>query len=252
MKKRGLIGFGLLVVVGCKSLTPVATTSAIDTSLRPRAVQQQIEDNALRFERLQWRGLASLEREGKRQKVSVTLRLKQGEGIWVSGSVIVPLARVFITPKQLQFYEKINRQYAQVDFRQVKKLLGAPVDYEMIERIITASPLDKRALKRAKLSFTQNSYVLSSRKRGVSLVWTYDAAFRLISQELSDGETTVRVDYYGYTRIDDQWVPEQLNASLRGVDKTTKLRLQSKQTQLNGKFKMPFEIPKGYTKINLP
>lgn len=252
MKKRGLIGFGLLVVMGCKSLTPVATTSAIDTSLRLRAVQQQIEDNALRFERLQWRGQASLEREGKRQKVSVTLRLKQGEGIWVSGSVIVPLARVFITPKQLQFYEKINRQYAQVDFRQVKKLLGAPVDYEMIERIITASPLDKRALKRAKLSFTQNSYVLSSRKRGVSLVWTYDAAFRLISQELSDGETTVRVDYDGYTRIDDQWVPEQLNASLRGVDKTTKLRLQSKQTQLNGKFKMPFEIPKGYTKINLP
>ena len=252
MKKRGLVGFGLLVVMGCKSLTPVATARAIDTSLRPRAVQQQIEDNALRFERLQWRGQASLEREGKRQKVSVTLRLKQGEGIWVSGSVIVPLARVFITPKQLQFYEKINRQYAQVDFRQVKKLLGAQVDYEMIERIITARPLDKRALKRAKLSFTQNSYVLSSRKRGVSLVWTYDAAFRLISQELSDGETAVRVDYDGYTRIDGQWVPEQLNASMRGVDKTTKFRLQSKQTQLNGKFKMPFEIPKGYTKINLP
>ena len=98
MKKQGLIGFGLIVVMGCKSLTPVAKTSAIDTSLRPRAVQQQIEDNALRFDRLQWRGQASLEREGKRQKVSVTLRLKQGEGIWVSGSVIVPLARIFITP----------------------------------------------------------------------------------------------------------------------------------------------------------
>jgi len=252
MKKRGLIGFGLLVVMGCKSLTPVATTSAIDTSLRPRVVQQQIEDNALRFERLQWRGQASLERGGKRQKISVTLRLKQGEGIWVSGSVIVPLARVFITPKQLQFYEKINRQYAQVDFRQVKKLLGAPVDYEMIERIITASPLDKRALKRAKLSFSQNSYVLSSRKRGFSLVWTYDAAFRLISQELSDGETAVRVNYDGYTLIDNQWVPEQLNASLRSLDKITTLRLQSKQTQLNGKFIMPFAIPRGYTKINLP
>ena len=122
----------------------------------------------------------------------------------------------------------------------------------MIEHIITASPLDKRALKRAKLTFTQNSYVLSSRKRGISLVWTYDADFRLIAQELSDGETSVRVDYDGYKRINDQWVPEQLNASLRGVDKTTKLRLQSKQTQLNGKFKMLFEIPRGYTKINLP
>ena len=252
MKKSGLIVIGLLMVMGCKSLTPVATTNAIDTSLRSRALQHHIEDNAVQYQSLQWRGQALIEREGKRQKISLTLRLKKDEGIWMSGSVIIPLALAFITPKQLQFYEKINRQYAQVDFRQVKKLLGAPVDYEMIEHIITASPLDKRALKRAKLTFTQNSYVLSSRKRGVSLIWTYDAAFRLISQQLSDGETSVRVEYDGYKQIDNQWVPEQLNASLRGVDKTTNLRLQSKQTQLNGKFKMPFEIPRGYTKINLP
>jgi YD repeat-containing protein len=251
MKKQSFIGIGLLVIMGCKSLTPVATTNVIDTRLRTRAVHQQIEENALRFDRLQWRGQASLEREGKRQKVSVTLRLKHGEGIWVSGSVIVPLARVFITPKQLQFYEKINRQYTQLDFRQVKTLLGAPVDYEMIERIITAGPLDKRALKRAKLTFTQNSYILSSRKRGVSLKWTYDAAFRLISQEFSDGETSVRVNYDEYTRIDNQWVPQQLMASLSGVDKSTVLRIQSKQTQLNSNFKMPFEIPKGYSKIKL-
>jgi hypothetical protein len=78
MKKGGVIGIVLLVLMGCKSLSPVATTGVIDTRLRPRAVQQQIEENALRFERLQWRGQASLEREGKRQKVSVTLRLKQG------------------------------------------------------------------------------------------------------------------------------------------------------------------------------
>jgi YD repeat-containing protein len=251
MKKQSFIGIGLLVIMGCKSLTPVATTNVIDTRLRTRAVHQQIEENALRFDRLQWRGQASLEREGKRQKVSVTLRLKHGEGIWVSGSVIVPLARVFITPKQLQFYEKINRQYTQLDFREVKTLLGAPVNYEMIERIITAGPLDKRALKRAKLTFTQNSYILSSRKRGVSLKWTYDAAFRLISQEFSDGETSVRVNYDEYTRIDNQWVPQQLMARLSGVDKTTVLRLQSKQTQLNANFKMPFEIPKGYSKIKL-
>ena len=251
MKKQSFIGIGLLVIMGCKSLTPVATTNVIDTRLRTRAVHQQIEENTLRFDRLPWRGQASLAREGKRKKVSVTLRLKHGEGIWVSGSVIVPLARVFITPKQLQFYEKINRQYTQLDFREVKTLLGAPVNYEMIERIITAGPLDKRALKRAKLTFTQNSYILSSRKRGVSLKWTYDAAFRLISQEFSDGETSVSVNYDGYTRIDNQWVPQQLMARLSGVDKTTVLRLQSKQTQLNANFKMPFEIPKGYSKIKL-
>jgi hypothetical protein len=46
-------------------------------------------------------------------------------------------------------------------------------------------------------------------------------------------------------------VPQQLMASLSGVDKSTVLRIQSKQTQLNSNFKMPFEIPKGYSKIKL-
>lgn len=238
--------------MGCKSLTPVATTNAIDTSLRSRALQNHIEDNALQYQSLQWRGQALIEREGKRQKISVTLRLKKDEGIWVSGSVIIPLALAFITPKQLQFYEKINRQYAQIDYGQVKNLIGAQVDYRMVEHIITASPLDKRALKRAKITFTQNTYVLSSKKRRVSLIWEYDAAFRLISQQISNGKTTVRIDYNDYKLIDNQWIPEQLSATLLGADKSTKLKLQSKQTQLNRKFKMPFEIPKGYAKIKLP
>lgn len=238
--------------MGCKSLTPVATTNAIDTSLRSRALQNHIEDNALQYQSLQWRGQALIEREGKRQKISVTLRLKKDEGIWVSGSVIIPLALAFITPKQLQFYEKLNRQYAQIDYGQAKNLIGAQVDYRMVEHIITASPLDKRALKRAKITFTQNTYVLSSKKRRVSLIWEYDAAFRLISQQISNGKTTVRIDYNDYKLIDNQWIPEQLSATLLGADKRTKLKLQSKQTQLNRKFKMPFEIPKGYAKIKLP
>ena len=238
--------------MGCKSLTPVATTNAIDTSLRSRALQNHIEDNALQYQSLQWRGQALIEREGKRQKISVTLRLKKDEGIWVSGSVIIPLALAFITPKQLQFYEKINRQYAQIDYGQVKNLIGAQINYRMVEHIITASPVDKRALKRAKITFTQNTYVLSSKKRRVSLIWEYDAAFRLISQQISNDKTTVRIDYNDYKLIDNQWIPEQLSATLLGADKSTKLKLQSKQTQLNRKFKMPFEIPKGYAKIKLP
>ena len=238
--------------MGCKSLTPVATTNAIDTSLRSRALQNHIEDNVPQYQSLQWRGQALIEREGKRQKISVTLRLKKDEGIWVRGSVIIPLALAFITPKQLQFYEKINRQYAQIDYGQVKNLIGSQIDYRMVEHIITASPVDKRALKRAKITFTQNTYVLSSKKRRVSLIWKYDAAFRLISQQISTAKTSVRIDYNDYKLIDNQWIPEQLSATLLGADKSTMLKLQSKQTQLNRKFKMPFEIPKGYAKIKLP
>ena len=249
MKKLALIFVGLILVVGCKSLTPVTSAAAIDTSLRPRMAQQMIASNALAFESLQWRGQAILERGGKRQKISVSTRLKQDEGIWINGSVIVPLARIFITPKQLQGYEKINRQYAKIDFRTLKKMLGVPVDYQVLENLLTAKPVDARAFKRAKLSFAKNAYVFSLRKRGVEVQFVFDAEFRLTEQRLKEGKTTISVIYDAYKKIDGEWFPEQLSATLFGEKDATTLTFSARQVQLNGNVNMPFAIPEGYKSI---
>jgi len=250
MKKLALLVVGLILVVSCKSFTSVTPTSTtVDTSLRPRMAQQQATANALAFETLQWRGQAVLERGGKRQKISITTRLKQDEGIWVNGSIIVPLARVFITPEKLQAYEKINRQYAQIDYRELKKLLGVPVDYAVLENLLTAKPVDTRAFKRAKLSFVNNSYVFSLRKRGVELQFIFDADFRLTEQRIRNGKTSIQVVYDAYNKISGQWIPERLSATLLSDKDTTTLTLQAKQTRLNEQINMPFAIPEGYKAI---
>jgi len=251
MKKIGILFFGLLLAVGCKSLKTITPTASIDTSLRSKRVQQQAETTALSFETLQWRGQATLDRGGKRQKISLTARLKQQHGIWLNGSVIVPLARVFITPNSLQFYEKINRQYATLDYKEVESLLGVTVDYATLENILTAKPVVPRALKRAKLSFTNDAYVFSYRRKGIVLQFVFDAAFRLVEQRLKSDKATLSVVYDNYKKIDGQWVPEQLRASFLGQTPTI-LTLHVKQTQLNTPVKMPFSIPEGYKPIPLP
>ncbi len=249
MKKSAALLLGLVLVAGCKSLTSVTPSPIIDTELRPRVLQQKITANALAFETLQWRGQAVLDHRGKRQKISITTRLKQYEGIWINGSVIVPFARVFITPNQLQAYEKINRQYAQMDFRSLKKLLGVAIDYSILENLLTAKPVDARAFKRAKLSFAENSYVFSLRKRGLKLQFVFDAEFRLTEQRLGEGDSTIIVLYKSYKKIDGQWVPEELIATLFGEKGSSTLTLSSKQTHLNRQVNMPFAIPKGYKPI---
>lgn len=249
MKKSATLFLGLVLVVGCKSLTSVTPSADVDTELRPRVLQQKITANALAFETLQWRGQAVLDQHGKRQKISITTRLKQHEGIWINGSVIVPLARVFITPDLLQAYEKINRQYAQMDYRTLKKLLGVPIDYSMLENLLTAKPVDERAFKRAKLSFAKNAYVFTLRKRGVELQFVFDAEFRLTEQRLGEGDSSISVLYKSYKKIDGQWVPEELIATLFGEKGTTTLTLSARQTQLNSQVNMPFAIPEGYKPI---
>lgn len=249
MKKLGLF-VGLLFVIGCKSLTALPETSTVNSSLKPRVVQQQIENTALTFETLQWRGQATIARDGKRQKISLTTRLKQQKGIWLNGSVIVPLARVFITPYTLQFYEKINRQYATLDYKQVEELLGVSLDYAILENILTAKPVVPRALKRSKLSFTDDAYMFHYLRKGVVFQFVFDATFRLVEQRLKNSETSISVVYSNYKKIDGQWVPEQLKASIFGKTPTT-LTLDAKHTRLNSPVKMPFNIPEDYKPISV-
>ena len=250
MRKLGVLILVVISVAGCKSLKQLNPSNTINTSLRAKVVQQQIVNNAVAFETLQWRGQATLDRGGKSQKISITTRLKQNEGIWFNGSVIVPLARVFISPDKLQFYEKINRQYATLNYRDLKQLLGVSVDYSMVENILSAKPLQAKALKRAKLSFTNNAYMFSLRKRGIEIQFLYDASFRLVEQRIRSDETTLSVVYDAYKKINGQWIPERLSATLFGEKETT-LTLRSKQTQLNTPLKMPFSIPEGYKPIKL-
>jgi hypothetical protein len=251
MQKLQLLSVYLILIVGCKTLPPTPTDASVDRTLRPRLIQQQIVSNSLTFKTLQWRGQAQLERNGKRQKISLTSRLKQGEGIWLNGTVFIPLARVFITPTQLQFYEKINQQFAQIDYRELRELLDVSVSYTMLENILTGKALEARMLKRATLSYTKETYVWISRRKGVEMQFVYDTAFRLIEQTIRNKQTTLRVSYGSYKKLDDQWIPEQLIISLLGDGSKDILTLRAKNSQLNQPLTMPFEIPKGYKTIRI-
>ena len=249
MKKLSLIGVGLLLLAGCKSLAPISPKKSIDTVLSSRVVQQQIESQALALESLQWRGDAQLSLNKKRQRVSITTRIKKGEAVWVNGSMIIPLGRLMITPTSLQFYEKIGRRYAQLDYRDLKKRLGIAVDYSMLENVLTAKPIVHRLFRRTTLTFTDKNYVLTSKKRGVSATFEYDAAFRLIRQTVGVGQTKIEANYGAYVKKEGQWIPQQLRLGLTDGGKTTSLQLRAKQTQLNGEVNIPFVIPSGYTSI---
>lgn len=249
MKKIGVLFVGLLLVSSCKSLTKATPAARTDTSLRPKVIQQQISKNFLSFETLQWRGHATLDRGGKRQKISLNTRIKQNEGIWLNGSMVVPLARVLITPKELQFYEKINRQYIKIDYKRLENILGFSADYLVLEHILTAKPVEARALKRSKLSFTDSTYVFSYTRKETSIQYIYDGAFRLMEQRLKNAEATIGVVYKDYKKIRGQWIPETIYASLFEEKGTTTVLLNAKQIQLNEALKMPFNIPKNYTPI---
>ena len=251
MNKNFVFLLGLLLVTGCKSISVVDSDSSIDSRLRQKSIIKKISANSLIFNSLQWRGQLSFSKNGKDQRINTLIRVKKGERIWVNGSVIFPLVRLLITPTQFQFYEKINRKYGNLDYQQIGKLLGYPIEFKMIECALTARPLDIRALRRSKLTYKKNNYLLTSKKRGFTISWIYDASFRLVEQQLKNRKTSVSVSYNDFKLIENQWVPENISASIIVFDSSTTINLKSKHTILNKSFEMPFTVPKSYKEVEI-
>lgn len=249
MKKLVLVIFGLVLVAGCKSFTPVTSATSIDTNLRPKIVQQQVSDNALAFQTLQWRGHAQVNQNGSRQRISLTARIKKGEAIWMNASVVIPVGRLKITPKSLQFYEKIGRGYINLNYAELEKLVGVGITYSMLENILTAKAIDKRLLKKAKLSHTKKSYVWTTKRRGVTAEFIYDASSRLMRQTLEDGKAKLVTRYDNYVKNGSQWIPKHIHIAYSDGTKSTSVELRAKQTRLNGSISIPFSIPNDYAPI---
>ena len=53
--------------------------------------------------------------EDENNKSSSILRLEKAKSIWMSANMIVPIAKLLITPKKVSFYEKFQKTFFKGD-----------------------------------------------------------------------------------------------------------------------------------------
>ena len=55
--------------------------------------------------------------DGKRkQQIIINLRMEKSKSIWMSANMIVPIAKLLITPDKVSFYEKFKKLFLRVMF----------------------------------------------------------------------------------------------------------------------------------------
>ena len=62
--------------------------------------------------------------DGKRsQQLIVNLRMEKDEAVWLSATMLIPIAKILITPNKISFYEKFQKNSYEGDFSFIKKYL---------------------------------------------------------------------------------------------------------------------------------
>lgn len=248
-----LLIFLMLTACGPKKFIPEDGLTAKNA----KAAVALHENQLPQFSTLNGKIRAAYQDEDINQSVTINYRIEKDKAIWMSAKAVgfFTVAKLLITPKRVQFYEKINGQYFDGDFQLISKILGVEVDFEGLQNMLFAQsvyPL-KANVKTAKaedLYFVFNHQINAFLQQEAKIN-TKD--FTLHQQMVKHQNQTdfLRVNYPQFQELNKAPFPKEIDILAQRKDKLMKLNLQYRDVRVDEELSFPFEIPSGYDEIQL-
>ncbi len=246
--------FGMLLIVGCRSTNSISSSGELNEGLTAKQIIKQSNRSKANFKTLQSRVKIDYTRDGSSKGVGVNLRMEKGKVIWLNGPLSV--ARVKITPNKVSFYDKLNNQYFDGDFRLLSDLLGTELDFDKVQNLLIGEAIYDLNKGSYKASTHEHSYVIQPEEQ-LALFEIFFLLnpnhFKMDSQQISqiDENRMLQVDYLKYQEVEKQKLPEVVKIIALDSGDETIIDMEYRSVSLNEDLRFPFRIPSGYDEIIL-
>ena len=187
------------------------------------------------------------------QNIILSFRAIEDEVIWLSASMIVPIAKILMTNERFVFYEKFQKNYVDEDLSQLSKLLNLKNPVNFLQNILFGSPvIDINKVKWEKIQ-NSNYYVLQSSKEIQTTLFINPKTFQLEQQRIYIPllSSLVTFNYRNYKNIDGKTVPSDVLISYIKGNQITKINLEYSQFDFPENLNFPMEIPSDYKLLTL-
>lgn len=194
-------------------------------------------------------------RKGRSQNANIKLKIEKDKQIWMSANVFgFPVAKALITPNRVSYYIKLNKTYFDGDFSEINKLLGAELDFTMLQNLLLGDALFEMKAKNYEASIDQKAHLLSP-VEGNDLVdllfWIHPLNYKIEKQEIRTFESNrfLSVAYSNYTEIDATPIPGRVEIVAKDDKNNASIRFDFKSVKLDEELTFPYKIPSGYKRI---
>ena len=187
------------------------------------------------------------------QNIILSFRAIEDKVLWLSASMIVPIAKILMTNERFVFYEKFQKNYIDEDLSQLSKLLNLKNPVNFLQNILFGSPvIDINKVKWEKIQ-NSNYYVLQSSKEIQTTLFINPKTFQLEQQRIYIPllSSLVTFNYRNYKNIDGKTVPSDVLISYIKGNQITKINLEYSQFDFPENLNFPMEIPSDYKLLTL-
>lgn len=243
----------VLAVCSCKSKN-VLVGGEVKSDLKPQQIINSHYDHKLDFETMSGRIKIDYSNGDSSQGVTVSLRMKKDEIIWLSAPLSV--VKIMITPSKVQFYNKLDNTYFDGDFSYLEKLLGTELDFQMVQNLLLGQAiLDLRDQKfyAAAVSDQYQLKPVRQSDRYKTLFLLEPKNFKMTLQQISQPSKLrmLSISYKNYQGVTGKILPNQIE--IKAVDKEDRNQIDIEYNNIvfDRELNFPFRIPSGFKPVDL-
>ncbi|MDN3491633.1 DUF4292 domain-containing protein [Winogradskyella bathintestinalis] len=244
----------IVLTVSCSSTKSVIESGVASDKLSAKQVIKQHEKHKADFKTMTARVSIDLIEGEKEQGHTFSLRMEKDKVIWLSATL--GMARMMITPEKVRFYNKLDNEYFDGDYKLLSDVVGVDLDFLKVQNILLGQSIYDLKDAQHQVNVNGNSYALSPKDQDALMELFYlinPSHFKMDSLQLQQQlkKRMLQVDYSSYQEVKKQIIPE--NIRIIAVDDTDQvtITLHFKSVSLNGDVRFPFNIPAGYKEIEI-
>jgi hypothetical protein len=193
--------------------------------------------------------------QGKSQNVNVKLKIQNNKKIWLSATIFgFPIAKVLITPERVSYYIKINKTCFDGDYSEINRLLGANLDFTMLQNLLLGDALFEMKAKNYEAKIDQQAHLLTPIQNHTLtelLFWIHPINYKIEKQEIRTFENNrfLSINYANYREIENVSIPGSVEIIAKDNHNNATIRFDFKSVKLDEELSFPYKIPSGYKRI---
>ncbi|TRO67337.1 DUF4292 domain-containing protein [Christiangramia sabulilitoris] len=192
----------------------------------------------------------------KTQSVNLSFRMAKDKAIWMSASILgFPIAKAYITPTSVSYYEKVSQTYFEGDFSLVSDFLGTPLDFQKLQNLLIGQAIYD--LRNEEFDFTQSprgfQFVRDDAELMKKMFLLNPVSYKAKAQQLIQDKANrgLTVTYEDYQEVGGLVFPENIRIIASEGSNSTNIDLTYRSITFNEEVSFPFDIPSGYEEISL-
>ena len=249
----------LLLTLGCKAKKPLIVERVVIDSTAKPADTRFLKFDAIRlaqtsFSTFSSKARAKLDINGDKNDVTLNIRIKRNQKIWVSVTAIagIEVARALITPDSIMLINRLQSLYIRKPFSYVYAFAGNQVSYTTLESLLIGNAIPELVNENAVIKTINGNTELSGslKELAYNLLLGPDLrATRLNLKNQAAGQS-LTVSNSVFIQAANRIVPTQIDMASVVKDKNVQVNLHYVKVDFNQVLDYPFSIPSRYSPAN--